>query len=129
MQYKVMFGVVLLSGCIVGCHSTRTTDHSSEHVSSSFKLSADITDMPKLITSACDRLGITIEQANEESGRYIWNCRSLSGLDVRIEAMALVKDKSFVSTSVGGEQKVAQYLNQEIYSDLYSANRNRNNPR
>lgn len=83
----------------------------------------ELADMPEIISSVCDQLGISIKEVSEEANRYEANCTSMTGLGVNFEAIALVKGKSLLTTSIIGGQGVTRVLGQEISSAIRMAER------
>jgi hypothetical protein len=81
----------------------------------------ELADMPEIVSSVCDQLGISITDVTEETNRYEANCTSMTGLDVNFEAIAVVKGKSLLTTRISGENAITRVLGQEISSAIHTA--------
>ena len=107
---------MLTISTFAGCGPPNFSRSSSENYpySRSIVLRVKLTDMPGVITSVCDKLGISIEETTEEAGQYEVDCKSMTGLDVNFRATAVVKDKSILLTTTKGEERTSRILCAEI---------------
>ena len=104
--------LVVLVGGLLGCQkaqlepdANQTKPHAKQKVYSSsmnFQLDINVADLPGIITSALDQLGVTIEETNEQTGRYEYIGKSLSEASVNVKAYALVVGKSVLAIEVRG---------------------------
>jgi hypothetical protein len=80
-------------------------------LSSNWETKTDISRLPGIITSISQELGIELEQQEIKAGRYTYTGASPSGIDIKIEAISLVKDRSVLIVSVTGEQEELSVMN------------------
>lgn len=88
--------------------------------------SADVVKFAEIIPALCDDLGLTIEETTQSPERHEWSCKSLSGLAVKFEVMAIVTGRSLVRTTVRGDRDLVTAIQQEIWNALHAVSRNYN---
>jgi hypothetical protein len=125
MDHCRILCTVVLAVSMLGCHapekSPQLPEEPEDSVESSNVFYADVAELSKIITTMCETFEITIEEATEAPGRCEWVCKSLTGLDIKLEAIALVKGSTLVLITVGGEKQVVRHLHSQIRSDLNNA--------
>lgn len=140
MRYAKILCTFILAFSLLGCHSDKKVDAPSPQakqestrqrrpsMKSSFEARFDISLLPEVIKSASQKLGLALEQADMKPGRYIYTGKTPAGIDVNIEAIALVKDRSLIILTVTGERgdnAILNPLRQAILNALRTAARNR----
>jgi len=125
IKYRVLCLVVLL-GSFSGCQRTQLESNPKSKASPSnhpVYLEHDINavELPDLVTSAFELLGITLEQVKQKNNRFEFIGRSLSGENVNVRAFALIKGKSVIRIEVKGEWKVSYLLQNEIQNTINDA--------
>ena len=78
-------------------------------------------ELPAMITGALKGLGIAVGAEDVEPGRYECSGKSPGGLDVTIEAVAVVKGSSLLQLSVVGDEQVAKLLKDKVSEALRNA--------
>ena len=125
MRPYSMFCFVALAISIYGCHAPQTSPELAQGENfSSDSHSVRISDIATPIASTCDKLGITIEESTEEAKRYEATCKSMTGLDVRFEAVAVVPGKTLVLITVRGDKRVivslTNYIRDTLRDEIHS---------
>lgn len=141
MKYSKIFCIFILAFGLSGCQGDKQvkdameqkepapTRQHSRTMSSNWEVQTDISRLPEIISSISQKLGINLEQQDTKAGRYTYTGVSPSGIDVKIEAISLVKDRSVLVISVTGKREefsVMKPLLQIISSSLRRAIRNQN---
>jgi hypothetical protein len=103
----------------MGCHAPETSSQPlHDEYTYSKTYSAEISDMPKVISNVCVKLGIRINESVDEKEQYEAICRSMTGLDVKFEATPYVPGKLVVWFSVRGDKRFVGPLRIEISNAL-----------
>jgi len=112
--------LVALTFTIMGCHAPQESlQPLHDEYTYTQTHSAEISDMPKVISNVCAELGIEIEDSVEEKEQYEAFCKSMTGLDVRFEAMPYVPGKLVVWFTIQGEKRFIGPLKMEINNALH----------
>ena len=108
-----------LTFTIMGCHApNKSSQPLDDEYTYTQTHSAEISDMPKVISNVCVELGIRIEESVEEKEQYKALCKSMTGLDVRFEAMPYVPGKLIVAFTIEGDKRFIGPLKMEIGNAL-----------
>lgn len=141
MKYIKTFCILILATGLSGCQGAKQVEGTAElkkpmqtrqnlrTLSSNWEAKTDISLLPGIISSVSKELGINLEQKDIKTGRYTYTGVSPSGIDVKIEAIALVKDRSVLIVSVTGKRdefSIMKPLLQIISNSLRTAVRNQN---
>lgn len=123
--FVIAFLMLLAAGCSASCPppSARTEYSRSE----GRMYSADVIELAGVIPVLCEGLGLTIEGAQQSPERHEWACKSLSGVPVKLEVIAIVKGRSLVRTTLRGDRDIARELQREIWNGLNAAFRSYKN--
>ncbi|UCG49111.1 MAG: hypothetical protein JSU94_04880 [Phycisphaerales bacterium] len=100
--------------------STQTTK-SRYSVSTSWAVEVDVAELPLIIVGTLKDLGIAVGAEDQEAGRYECGGTSPGGLDVTVEAVAVVKGSSLLGLSVVGDEQVAKLLKDKLSQALRDA--------
>jgi len=123
--------IVVLLGCLLGCQKAQLEPDAKQTAppvnqdgylsSMHFNLDINVADLPDLITSAFDQLGITIDKTNQQAGQYECDGKSLSGASVSVKAYALIIGKSVLTIGVRGQKYVSGALAIEVKDAIAEA--------
>ena len=116
--------IIVLAVGMLGCRSTSCPPQPAQEAysrSDKRTYSADVVLFAEIIPALCEELGMTIEEATQSPERHEWSCKSLSGLAVNFEVMAVVTGRSLVRTTVRGDRDLVMAIQQEIGNALYAA--------
>ncbi len=97
------------------------TGRSHYAITTSWAVDVDVAELPAMITGALKELGIAVGAEGEEPGRYECSGKSPGGLDVTIEAVAVVKGSSLLGLCVVGDEQVAKLLKDKVSQALRDA--------
>ena len=117
MNRCLLLAVAILLFNSLGCQSTQDKDTSNKKTisyASPFSVQADFDQLPEVISSLFENLGISLVEKDEKPGSCVYIGKSLSGHTVRIETTALVKGESVIFTVVEGEKGVGDLLRNKI---------------
>jgi hypothetical protein len=110
---------VALTFAMVGCQApNKSSQPLHDEYTYTQTHSAEISDMPKVISNVCVELGVKIEDSIEEEEQYKALCKSMTGLDVRFEAMPYVPGKLVVMFTIQGDKRFIGPLKMEIGNAL-----------
>jgi hypothetical protein len=127
IKYRALCLIVLLGG-ISGCQKAQLESKPkpmSDSRAVYIEYDIDVDELPSVITSAFELLGVTLEQTNQRNNRYEFIGRSLSEENVNVRAFALVRGKSVLRIEVRGEWKVSYLLQNEIQNTINDAINNK----
>ena len=111
--------IFVIAFSILGCHAPQNSSQSlHDEYTYTQTHSAEISDMPKVISNVCVKLGIRINESVDEKEQYEAICRSMTGLDVRFEAMPYVPGKLIVAFTIEGDKRFIGPLKMEIGNAL-----------
>lgn len=118
---KRILCVVVLAMSLVGCKETQDApppEKEAYSTSSNRVVPVEVVELFTIIPTLCHDYGIVIEETTEDPKRSKWRCEPLSGVEVRIEAIALIKGTSLLNMSAQGERQVAQALFAQVWNGL-----------
>ena len=141
MKYIKTLCILILAAGLSGCQGAKQVEEPTElkksmqtrqkphTLSSNWETKTDISLLPGIISSVSKELGINLEQKDIKTGRYAYTGVSPSGIDVKIEAIALVKGRSVLIVSVMGKRdefSIMKPLLEIISNSLRKAVRDQN---
>jgi hypothetical protein len=104
---KHILCVVVLAMSLVGCKETQDApplEKEAYSASSDRVVPVEVVELFTIIPAMCNDYGIEIEEATEDPKRSQWRCKPLAGVEIRFEAIALIKGTSLIKVSAqGGE--------------------------
>jgi hypothetical protein len=124
MKLHYILSLLMLTLIISGCKAPQNTSKSSKKdnsISRSEAFSMTASDLAGIMPAFCKELGITIDEATETLHRYEAICKTLTGLDVKFEAVTFVEGKTLVVMTVQGKDRVAQAVYGETWYRLKRA--------
>jgi hypothetical protein len=120
---KHILCVVVLAMSLVGCKETQDApplEKEAYSASSDRVVPVEVVELSTIIPAMCNDYGIEIEEATEDPKRSQWRCKPLAGVEIRFEAVALIKGTSLVKVSAQGEKQVAEALFSQVWNGLRS---------
>jgi len=118
----ILIGLVVMN--LLGCQNPQnnecqpTIPVSKGHART---VSADFAQLPDTVESVLNKLGVTLDDRIEETGRCTYVGTSLSEHTVKVETAALVTGESVVHVIVIGERNVGRLLQLKVDSELRTA--------
>jgi len=141
MKRSKIICILILAVSLSGCQGDKQVDEAMKQkeparprqnprsFSSNWEADTDISGLPGIISSISKELGIYLELQDIKVGQYTYTGVSPSGIDVKIEAIALVKDRSVLIVTVTGKREetaIMKPLLQIISNAIRTAVKNEN---
>ena len=117
MEKYTILCMTVLAGSIIGCQKPQLEYHPERELRTRhlhFSCNIDFAELPDLIPSVLENLGIEMEQVIQKNGNYECLGKSLSGEIVTVRGSALGNGKSFLGIEVKGRDRVTEILLNEI---------------
>ncbi len=124
MKHGIVLSAILMTLCLPGCKSPKTKQpsHNTEYsISRNDVFSVDMLELSEIVPYVCETLGITIRETTDAQGQSQWICTSLAGMNIKLDATALVKRRSHLRISVQGDTRLANALQNEIMRGLHDS--------